>query len=77
MACVNMNRQVFFSLYRDNIDGDGRLTQGEVNSLERFLGFMEEDINYFDIPQWAYVLATVFHETGFTFLPLREYKLSP
>lgn len=72
MSCTAINRKTFFDEYRRVIDKDNKLSQGEVEALDEFLDFMEEDINYFTIPQWAYVYATVFHETGFTFLPLRE-----
>lgn len=67
-----MNRKKFFSLYKDLLDKDKTLTQKEVDALDLFLEMHERNKDYFTIPQWAYVFATVFHETAFTFEPVRE-----
>ncbi|WP_051289355.1 glycoside hydrolase family 19 protein [Chryseobacterium daeguense] len=67
-----MNRKIFFDEYRKNLDPDKSLSQKEVEAIDLFLNFYERDQAYFTLPQWAYVFATVFHETGSTFLPVRE-----
>lgn len=72
-----VNRKLFFDLYRTNLDPDKKLDQKEVNALDVFLNFYERDKSYFTLAQWAYVFATVFHETNATFLPTKEaYWLS-
>lgn len=67
-----MDRKIFFDLYRQNLDPNRKLDQSEVDALTTFLNFFERDIKMFSIKQWAYVFATVFHETGATFLPVIE-----
>ncbi|ALR29777.1 hypothetical protein ATE47_04230 [Chryseobacterium sp. IHB B 17019] len=67
-----MNRKIFFDEYRKNLDPDHKLDQKEVEAIDLFLNFYERDKLTFTLPQWAYVFATVLHETGATFLPLRE-----
>ena len=67
-----MDRSIFFDLYRKNLDGNGVITKEEVQDIDVFLNFFERDIKRFTIRQWAYVFATVYHETGKTFKPLRE-----
>lgn len=67
-----INRKVFFEEYRTNLDPDKKLTSEEVKAIDKFLDMYEKEINFFTTSQWAYVFATVFHETAFTFLPLRE-----
>jgi len=54
------------------MDGDQRLEQSLVNSIDLFLNMMQERIEYFSTAQWAYVLATVYHETAATMAPVRE-----
>lgn len=72
-----MNKAVFFKLYKELLDKDKQLTQREVNSIDLFLDMVEEHKDYFTIPQWAYVFATTFHESFFTFEPVVEaYWLS-
>lgn len=74
---VEMDKGNFFSEYRRNLDVDKVLTQQEVNALDSFLDMYLAEKNYFTKEQWAYVFATVFHETNGTFLPVREaYWLS-
>lgn len=67
-----MNKQLFFELYRTHLDKDKKLTQDEVNGIDEFLNLVIKHKDYFTIPQWAYVFATVFHETFFTFKPVVE-----
>lgn len=67
-----INRKIFFELYKKVLDPDRKLSQVEVNALDTFLNFFDIDFKTFSLRQWAYVFGTVFHETGATFLPLRE-----
>lgn len=67
-----MNKQLFFELYRTHLDKDKKLTQDEVNDLDIFLNLFLMNKDYFTIPQWAYVFASVFHETAHTFKPVIE-----
>jgi hypothetical protein len=67
-----IDKTKFFEQYRLLMDGDQRLEQGLVNSIDLFLNMMQERIEYFSIAQWAYVLATVYHETAATMAPVRE-----
>lgn len=50
----------------------GKLTQSQVDEINFIVGEMDKDkaINY---PQGAYILATVWHETAKTMLPIVEY----
>lgn len=72
-----INKKTLFSLYRDNLDPDKKLSQIEVNSINFFIDKVNAVFGSFTIPQWAYIFATTFHETNATFLPLKEaYWLS-
>ncbi len=74
-----MNRSKFFSGYRSSLDKNRRLSQKEVDALDNFLDMYESEsrVSRLTIQQWAYIFATVFHETAYTFLPVREaYWLS-
>lgn len=72
-----INRKLFFAGYRATLDPDRKLTQEEVDDLTIFLDLVDQDFKRFSIPQWAYVFATVFHETNATFHPVKEaYWLS-
>lgn len=74
---MTINRQIFFSEYRKNLDIDNRLTQKEVDSLNLFLDMTETSPVDFNIHEWAYIYATVFHETQYTFDPVEEaFQLS-
>lgn len=67
-----MNKKLFFDDYRLLLDKDKTLTPREVEALNTFLELVECNPDYFSIKQWAYVFATVFHETAFTFEPVKE-----
>lgn len=67
-----MNKAIFFKQYKDLLDKDKKLTSREINAIDLFLDMVEENKDYFTIPQWAYVFATTFHETFFTFEPVVE-----
>ena len=72
-----INKKVFLELYKKNLDKDGKLSQKEVSAIDLFLDFVNGSFNLLSISQWAYVFATVFHETAFTFEPITEaYWLS-
>lgn len=67
-----INKKTFFDLYRVNLDPDKKLSQSEVTAINQFIDFVNPIFKNFTIPQWAYIFATVFHETNATFLPVRE-----
>jgi len=67
-----INRKIFFNEYKNTLDPNRKLDQTEVDALDIFLDFYDKDVAYFTTVQWAYVFATVYHETGATFLPVRE-----
>lgn len=72
-----INRKKFFDGYRTNLDPNKKLDQNEVDALTIFLDFVDTSWKMFTGPQWAYIFATVFHETNATFLPIKEaYWLS-
>lgn len=68
----HFNREKFFSLVRLFLKAQGKgLTQKRVDALE-FLITAFEGTNW-TIPQIAYGLATIYHETAHTFEPITEY----
>lgn len=73
-----MDRKKFFDGYRKFFDSDHKLEQSQVDDIDSFLDVYEKNINVFDLKtQWAYIFATVFHETNGTFKPVKEaYWLS-
>lgn len=72
-----MNRKHFFDEYRANLDPNLKLSQKEVDAIDEFLDHYENHESEFNKAEWAYIFATVFHETAHTFLPLKEaYWLS-
>lgn len=66
------NRALFFSEYKAHLDPNNNLSSQEIKDIDIFLNMFEKGIAMFSIPQWSYVFATVMHETGFTFAPIRE-----
>lgn len=67
-----MNRAVFFDHIRHD-PFSGSFTKSQVEGIERLLDVWQD--RYKDaitVPQMAYVLATVFHETGARMCPVRE-----
>lgn len=69
---IMINKEIFFDLYRKDLDKDNVLTQREVDALDLFIDMVVQLWDYFTLPQWAYVFATTFHETAFTFEPVKE-----
>ena len=70
-----IDKKLFFDNYRKKF---GIIYQEQVEPLETLLKFMENDYRLKDKRHyWAYMLATTKHETGDTFLPVKEaYWLS-
>lgn len=58
-----------FAIIRDNLQ---RLSQSQVDEIEFLVNEFDKDksISY---PQAAYMLATIWHETAHTMLPIEEY----
>lgn len=72
-----INRKKFFDGYKKTLDPDRKLTQEEVNAIDKFIDCTDDIFHNFTVNQWAYIFATVFHETNATFLPIKEaYWLS-
>lgn len=67
-----INRKTFFEEYRKNLDPNRKLDAKEVSAIDMFLDFVDGSIGLLQMNQWAYVFATVFHETAATFEPIRE-----
>ncbi|WP_185269610.1 glycoside hydrolase family 19 protein [Chryseobacterium bernardetii] len=67
-----MNRKIFFDEYRKTLDPDKSISIQEVKDIDLFLSFYERDIEIYSVSQWAYVFATVYHETAASFHPVRE-----
>jgi hypothetical protein len=65
-----IDKKTFFSQYRVKLDKT--LTQKEVNAIDLFIDNLNENFNYFSLQEWAYILATVYHETAQTFEPVIE-----
>lgn len=66
-----MDKTVLFSYLRRSPFG-GRLTQGQVNGVNRHLEWWNKLYPESDIRWVAYQLASVFHETGGKMQPVRE-----
>ena len=67
-----MKRDIFFQLYKNELDTNHQLTQLEVDSLDLLLDVYEEKNSLFTIQQWAYIFATIFHESAGTMRPVKE-----
>lgn len=65
-----MNESYFYARIRDSICG-GRLSTSQKDGIDKILAYRT---THYDIPdsQLAYILATVYHETGHTFQPVKE-----
>lgn len=66
-----MNRVFFYNRVRNKIFG-GKLTQGQVDNMERILNEWERR-GLTDLRWLAYMLATVYWETAHTMKPIKEY----
>lgn len=66
-----MNRKVFFEYIR-NAPLGGRISESQMDGLNRILDYKESKYKTLSNNRLAYILATVFHETAKTFQPVRE-----
>jgi|SRR5215470_4777869 len=66
---MTIHRKFFFDSVRGALFG-GAMTQDQVDGLNAHLDYADE--MGFDDRQFAYVLATTYHETGRTFQPIPE-----
>lgn len=64
-----INRTKFFENYNKQF---GKLNQSQVDGLNKFISFLENDKHIIDIRWAAYMMATVHHETGQAWIPVRE-----
>lgn len=67
-----IDRKFFYQEYRNHF---GSLTQSKVNALNFLLDQFETTNDFEYIRHFAYVLATIKHETADTYLPIKEYGL--
>lgn len=67
-----MDLAIFFDTVRQNPFGN-RLTQSQVEGVDTILRAWNEYLPEADPRFLAYMLATTFHETGMTMLPIREW----
>lgn len=67
-----MNFSVFFDEVRNSLFG-GRLTQDQVEGMEKTINYRDESYRGVTDDQLAYVLATVKWETAHTMQPIKEY----
>lgn len=68
---MNINREKFYAAWRREF---ARLkTQAMVDRINRLIDYIEHDSISHSLEQYAYMLATIKHETGHTFKPLREW----
>lgn len=68
---MNIDRGKFYAAWRREF---ARLkTQAMVDRINRLIDFIEHDSISHSLEQYAYMLATIKHETGHTFKPLREW----
>jgi hypothetical protein len=65
-----INKKLFFDEYRKHLDKN--LSQKEVDAIDRFLDLTNKSYSTFKTVEWAYIFATVYHETNTTFLPVIE-----
>lgn len=74
---MKFNRDIitrgFSSFYKNILKTSGfNTTQGA--NLHKFLDFVETDDTWAVLPQIAYLLATVGHETAWSFAPIKEFR---
>lgn len=67
---MKIDKKLFFDDYRKSLDKN--LTQAEVDAIDDFIDMVDTNVKEFDLVSWAYIFATVYHETAQTFLPVRE-----
>ena len=62
---------IFFSAVRKSLFQTG-LTKGQVDGMEKIIGYWEEYFPHMSVDEMAYVLATIYHETGRVMRPVKE-----
>lgn len=74
---MKINRKQFWKGYHRFFDAYGSTTQPTVDALNAILDKFETEKRLKNLPQFAYVLATAFHESGIKgnhFVPVKEGK---
>lgn len=66
-----MNKEIFYNEVRPLFGGS--LSQSQVEEIEAILDYRENNDLIEDNRQFAYVLATIFHETDKKMAPIEEY----
>lgn len=66
------DREIYFDTVRESMFG-GAMDQGQVNGQNALLTVWEHFPASDDMRWFAYMLATTFHETAATMLPIEEY----
>lgn len=73
MTCVDIvDRDVYFNSVRDSLF-NGTMTQEQVDGQNAILFAWEAQRRMSDLRWLAYMLATTFHETAQTMMPIEEY----
>ena len=67
-----IDKKIFFTEYKVTLDPNKSLDAKEISAIDDFIDFVDAEYGKLSLQQWAYVFATTFHETAFTFLPIRE-----
>lgn len=67
-----IDRSIFFNKVRSNPFG-GAMSQTQVDGMNYMLDVFEKDYNWPDLRWLAYALATAYHETAYTMMPVKEY----
>jgi len=62
---------VFFSAVRKTLFPNG-LTKGQVDGMEKIIAYWQENWPRMPLDEMAYVLATIYHETGKVMRPVKE-----
>jgi hypothetical protein len=70
MKLDTTNKDSFFKTIRNAF---GSLTQTQVDSINDLLTFIQNDSVIYDVRHFAYLMATVKHETADTYSPIEEY----
>ena len=66
-----INLDVFFRAVRQPVFG-GSLTKGQVEGMERIIDYWQTKWSRMPADEFAYLLATVAHETGYKMQPVKE-----
>lgn len=67
---MRFDRKKFFDGFRDRLDST--IKQEQIDGLEFLLGRFETTDAWADVRHIAYALATIFHETAYSFQPVEE-----